>query len=193
MAKDGLQFKTEWKITKYKDPDGRVETLSKDGASLEEIKAKHPDLYIGQEIESGNIAVTVGIQAVIYWMANGAGGGAQLPAAPSPNNLFNNANARLVVGTGSGGPAQTDVYTTFTAGVFKAMDSLYPNMSAATPWVVTWRSTYATGDANQAWNEMGLANYNGTGATILFNRVVSAKGTKASGETWILEMSITFA
>jgi len=193
MVSEGLQLKTHWTIGKFRDPDDIVSRATKNGMSLQEAKEIYPEAFISEETIDGNLAVTIGIQAIIYWMCNGAGGGALLPAAPSPNNLFNNANARLVTGTGAGAAAQTDVYTTFTAGVFKAMDALYPNMSAATPWVVTWQATYASGDANQAWNEFGVCNYNGTGATVLLNRVVSAKGTKVVGETWVLQISITFA
>jgi hypothetical protein len=195
---DGLQLETNWSIGKFYDPEGIIEKETKGdpengipGISYQEAARRHPELFMGEEKIHGNLATTVGIKALIYWMCNGAGGGAGLPAAPSPANQFNNANAHLVVGTGSGAAAQTDTHSTFTSPVYKAMDSGYPNLSGSTPWIVTWQATFGSGDANQAWNEFGVAN----GATnpVLFNRVISSKGTKSSGETWVLQMAITFA
>jgi hypothetical protein len=67
------------------------------------------------------------------------------------------------------------------------MDASYPQRSNQT---VTWRSTFASGDANYAWNEFTVANGNSDAATNL-NRKVSAQGTKTTGQTWVVDIAIT--
>jgi hypothetical protein len=90
---------------------------------------------------------------------------------------FNNGNARILVGTSS--TAEVDTNTTLTGSVAKAMDATYPTHTDSTGTVgsktITFRSTFASADANQAWNEWGIDN-----GTRLLNRKVAANGTKAS-------------
>jgi hypothetical protein len=103
---------------------------------------------------------------------------------------LNNANARLGVGTSSTAEADTD--TTLTARSTKAMDATYPTHTDSTGTVgsktITFRSTFASADANQAWNEWGIDN-----GTRQLNRKVAANGTKASGQTWQFTVTITIA
>lgn len=104
-------------------------------------------------------------------------------------NPFNNANARLGVGDSSTAEAasQTDLQAA-TNKLYKAMDATFPSVSAQT---VTFRSTFGSADANYAWNEFSADN----GGTALenLNRKVSAQGTKASGQTWTLTLTITIS
>jgi hypothetical protein len=125
----------------------------------------------------GNLLVNEGINEV--WKLICGTGGAQ----------FSNALANLVVGTGSGAAAATDTEATFTAPVKKVMDATYPTYG--TSQKATWKSTYASGDANQAWNEFGVLNNVTAGK--LMNRKVSAQGTKTSGQTWELTLEITLS
>lgn len=102
---------------------------------------------------------------------------------------YDNGNAYLIVGTGSGAAAAGDTEATFTAGVKKAMMATYPTYG--TSQKATWKSSYGSGDANQAWNEFGTLNASTSGK--LLNRKVSAQGTKASGQTWELTLEITLS
>ena len=102
---------------------------------------------------------------------------------------FSNALANLIVGTGSGAAAATDAEATFTAGVKKAMESGFPTYG--TSQKATWKSSYGSGDANQAWNEFGVLNAASSGD--LLNRKVSSQGTKTSGQTWELSLEITLS
>jgi hypothetical protein len=103
---------------------------------------------------------------------------------------LNNANARIGVGTSS--TAEVDTNTSLTAGVFKAMDATYPTHTDSTGTsaskTLTFRSTFASADANQAWNEWGIDN-----GTRQLNRKVAANGTKASGQTWQFTVTVTIA
>jgi hypothetical protein len=53
---------------------------------------------------------------------------------------------------------------------------------------ITFRSTFASADANQAWNEWGIDN-----GTRMLNRKVAANGTKASGQTWQFTVTVALA
>jgi hypothetical protein len=135
--------------------------------------------------DEGNLLLIGGVSAL--WeclIGNGTGTGG------NALTFFNNGNARLAVGTSSTAEADTD--TTLTAKVAKAMDATYPQHTDSTGTAgsktITWRATFASADANQAWNEWGIDN-----GTRQLNRKVAANGTKASGQTWQFTVTISIA
>jgi hypothetical protein len=99
---------------------------------------------------------------------------------------YNNANAYLGTGTSSTAFAatQTDL---LGSPVRKAMDATFPSRSAN---VVTYKSTFATGDANQAWNEVGVFNAAASGQ--MMSRTVVSLGTKTSAASWVLTHTQTW-
>lgn len=99
---------------------------------------------------------------------------------------FNNANAYL--GVGNGTTAFSAVHTDLQGAskARKGMDATYPQVATN---VITAVSTFASGDANFAWEEVGFFNAS-SGGTML-SRLVQAMGTKASGSTWVLTYSLT--
>ena len=103
---------------------------------------------------------------------------------------FANANAYLGVGDSNTAAAasQTGLQAS-TNKLYKAMETGYPSRSSQT---VTWRSVFGSTDANFSWNEFTVANGNSDAADNL-NRKVDAQGTKASGQTWTLDLSITLS
>ena len=104
---------------------------------------------------------------------------------------YDNTNAYLIVGTGSGAATSADTQATFTAGVTAGMEATYPQVSASSAHKCTWKSSFGSAVANQVWGEFGLLNHATTGA--LANRKVSAQGTKTSGQTWELTLEITLS
>ncbi len=102
---------------------------------------------------------------------------------------FDNTNAYLAVGTGSGAANATDVEGTFTAIVPKGMEAGYPTFG--TNQKATWRALFGAGDANQVWQEFGVMNAS-TGEQLL-NRLVSNQGTKTAGQVWQLTFDITLS
>lgn len=100
---------------------------------------------------------------------------------------FNNANAYIAVGDSSTAhaAAQTDLQAA-TNKTRKAMDATYPTRAAN---VLTWRATFATGDANYAWNERGIFNASSGGQ--MLSRKVIALGTKTSSASWQLTCTDT--
>lgn len=102
---------------------------------------------------------------------------------------FNHANARLGVGNGTTAfsVSQTDLQGQDRART--GMDDGYPSI-AADASRVSFKSTFGPLEANFAWNEWGVFNTESDG--VMLNRVVESNGTKQPGQTWILEVSITF-
>jgi hypothetical protein len=106
-------------------------------------------------------------------------------AASTP---FNNANSYIGVGdsTTAYAAGQTDLQAA-TNKLRKAMDATYPQTSTN---VVTFRSTFATTDANWAWQEWGV--FNASSAGTMLNRKVESLGTKTSAQTWQFTVTLTF-
>lgn len=102
---------------------------------------------------------------------------------------FNNANAYLGVGdsTAAFAATQTDLQAA-TNKLRKAMEATYPTRATN---VLTFRSLFATGDANFAWAEWGV--FNAASAGTMMSRKVEALGTKTSAQSWQLTTTITIA
>lgn len=102
---------------------------------------------------------------------------------------FNNANAHLGVGDSTTvfAVTQTDLQAP-TNKFRKAMDATYPQRATN---VLTFKSTFATGDANFAWQEWGV--FNAVSAGVMFVRKVETLGTKTSAQTWQLTATVTIA
>lgn len=100
---------------------------------------------------------------------------------------FSNANAYIGVGNGTAAFAASQTDLQGANKLRKAMDNGYPTINAP---VVTFKSTFAPGEANFAWNEWGV--FNGSTGGVMLNRVVESNGTKQSNQTWVLEVAITF-
>lgn len=100
---------------------------------------------------------------------------------------FDNSNAYIGVGDSNAAFAagQTDLQAA-TNKLRKAMDATYPSRATN---VITFRSTFATGDANWAWEEWGV--FNGSAGGTMLNRKVESLGTKTSAQSWQMTVDIT--
>jgi hypothetical protein len=114
---------------------------------------------------------------------------------------FNNAQA--AIGVGDSTTAVSDTQTNLqgaaspTNRIRKAMDATYPlhtdgaNTAAKS---IVFRSTFATTDANFAWNEWGVFNSVTDATGRMLQRVASAGlGTKTSAATWVLTVTLSLA
>lgn len=172
MIKEILKYKTLWRITRYASDDAFMA-----GAPSAVLGADGEVLPAVSEVE-GNLLLNEGIGEMLDLLI-GAGGTA-----------FNNANSYIGVGDSNTAEAaaQTDLQAASNK-TYKAMQATYPSRAAQT---VTWRSVFTGSDANYAWNEFTVANASsGTGKNL--NRKVSAQGTKASGQTWTVDLSVTLS
>jgi hypothetical protein len=127
----------------------------------------------------GNILLNEGIGALLDLLC-----GLGSPTA------FSNANA--YIGVGDSSTAESAAHTGLQAStnkLYKAMQASYPSRSGQT---VTFRAVFTSAEANWAWNEFTVSN-GSSDASVNLNRKVSAQGTKASGQTWTVDVSITLA
>lgn len=100
---------------------------------------------------------------------------------------FAEANAHLGVGDSTDAFDAADTDLQAAVNKFRQpMDGTYPQR---TNNVLTFRATFATGDANFAWAEWGTFNAS-SGGTML-QRKVEALGTKTSAQSWQLTATLT--
>lgn len=105
----------------------------------------------------------------------------------SSPTFFTNANAYLGVGdsTTAFSAAHTDLQA--SSNKFRqAMVSSYPTIATN---VLTFRSLFATGDANFSWQEWGVFNAGSSGT--MLSRKVEDLGTKTSAQSWQLTAALT--
>lgn len=126
----------------------------------------------------GNIQVNAGINAMTTLLCGGGG------------TAFTNAAAYLGVGDSStaASASQTDLQAASNK-LRKAMNGGFPTYG--TSQQAAWQSDFGSSDANFAWEEFAVFNAS-SGGTML-NRKCSSQGTKVSGQTWRLTLTITWS
>jgi len=177
------KVKSEWRIWKYPKMESWAQRQLHYlhhvlGWSVEKVKElgifeKPSLLWV-----PGNILLNEGIN--LLWTL--ACGGSGTP--------WNSANAYIGVGDGTTAEAATQTGLQGTNKAYKAMDSGYPTYGSNQQ--AKWQSTFGSADANFTWNEITVANGSSDTATNL-NRKVQNLGTKASGTTWIAQLTITLS
>lgn len=182
-TQDAARWGIHWRLEKrHGDIDAyrsRVGTDFADMAEAELAFLASEDPYEVRELD-GNLLANAGIQ-LMEDLLIGAGGTA-----------YTNAVSALGVGTSTTAAAATQTNLQGGAGAAfrKAMDATYPSRAAQT---LTFRSSFATGDANFAWQEWGIFNAVGTGdpptGGTMLNRKVESLGTKTTG-TWTLTATV---
>lgn len=176
--------------------------------------AKFEGDWTGEEIDAGlaglpyeviedeDNMVMIGGSSALWQCLIGNGTG----TAAQTLTYFNNGNAMIGVGDSATAEAntQTDLQavTGSTHRQFKAQDATYPLHTDTTGTVgsqtITFRSTFASAEANFAWAEWVIANWSSATTTLLttgriLNRKVAANGTKASGASWQFTVTITIS
>ncbi len=186
--KESPGIEARWTIDKFEDPTGKIARYLQKGHSIEEAMRKFGG-FLGHVDAGKNLMVNGGITVMLDLLIAAAG-----------QTSFANGNSRLTVGTSSTAAAATN--STLTAFSFgQGCDATYPQVSGQT---VTFRITVAGGNGNVSWQEFGADNYAGTSGTgytttsptytsvlVLLNHLVSNQGTKISGQSWILSLTIT--
>lgn len=139
-------------------------------------------------VSVGNLLTTAGLNRITSLIIAGGGQGAT------------NTATRLGVGNSSTAEAvgQTDLQAAAGSAnrQFKVMDATFPTQANG---VLTFKSTFASGEANFAWNEWGVDIGTPTvtdGTTVnalLLNRKVQSLGTKTSAGSWVLTATITLS
>jgi hypothetical protein len=163
-------FSPVWSIDKFLERKDRIYKAGRDGVHVDEITRQFPDLFTGRLLFRGNCFLNEGINE-IFTLICGTGA-----------TKFDNANAYIGVGNSNvaADPSQTDLQG--ASKTYKSMDASYPTYGSSQKG--TFRSTFGTGDANHAWEEITVAN-GSSGSAKNMNRKVQAMGTKISDYTWI--------
>jgi hypothetical protein len=174
-GREGLSHKTTWAVTRYANAeDAKVDRVYSDEEALALFGVKQ------QTAIENNILVNTGINEAWKLICGGTA------------TAFNNANAYLGVGDNDGTDAEDPTDTDLKASTNKvrvAMDVSYPTYG--TSQLATWRATFDGSTANFAWQEFAV--FNASTAGVMLNRKVSDQGTKTSGQTWQLTLSITLS
>lgn len=127
----------------------------------------------------GNLLLNEGINELTTLLAGGAG------------TAFSNANAYLGVGDDNTAEAATQTgLQAATNKLYKAMEAGFPTYGSSQE--IAFKSSFGSSEANWNWREFTVANGNSDSSENL-NRKVSDQGTKASGQTWDLTLTITFS
>lgn len=175
------QWRVEWKIDKYSgDHTAEAIDAGKAGKPFETV------------IQEDNLLMNGGISCLFQSLiGNGTGtGGASL-------TYFNNTNA--AIGVGDSATAEAATQTDLQAASNKlrvAMDATYPLHTDGTTSgaaSIVFRSTFGSAQANYAWAEFGVFNSPTAATGRMLNRKVAANGTKASGATWQMTVTITLS
>lgn len=190
MQQVSLAEKGKWigryKLTKYDFTltDGSIDhetqsAFEKDsnaGMSDGALKDKYGQYLKSSEFIGENLLLNGGINSII-WPA----------VAGGTYTAMNNANARLGVGDSSTAAAasQTGLQAA-TNKTYQAMDATFPTQGSSQ--LITFRATFASGSANYHWQEFIADN-----GTTSLNRLVSDQGTKTSGQSWQLTLTVTLS
>lgn len=127
------------------------------------------------------------IRAENLLLTSGATALCQRLCGQGSNTVFDATNTYIAVGDGTATVVASQTDLQGTTKFRKVVDSA-PSITAG---VITIVSTFGTADANQSWQEVGVANASTAG--LMLNRVVQNFGTKTSGLTWVLTGSLGFA
>lgn len=166
VSHDQIRWRCSFTISKHHTPDGQAPTDANRYELLERV---------------GNLLVYGGVSA-IWERLIGTG-----------VTAFDGSNAYLGVGdsTTAAAATQTDLQASSNK-VRKVMDATYPAHTDGTSSgnaSITFRATFGTSDANFAWQEWAL--FNASSAGRMLNRKVEANGTKVSGTTWVLTVTLS--
>lgn len=181
LVGDQADWKPKWTIHRFsKDPTGELTRLSRAGVDMPLLVKKFNSEYLGFDVYEGNLLLDTGINTTLWPLIIGSGGTA-----------LNHANSYLGSGTSSASPTDSTQTGLLADAVFEAMDLTYPQ--GPTAQVVSWRATFPSGDADQDWNEICVANANTNASGTVVNRLVQVMGTKASPAVWIPVLEITLS
>lgn len=148
-------------------------TKFEDGSAFE--RGEHYE----KNVINGNLLLNEGITEFLSLLTGGAA------------TAFSNANARLGVGDSTTAAAASQTALQAPANkLYKAMEAGYPAVNNQS---VNFRSVFGSSEANFAWEEFSVMNGADETTAKNLNRKVSSQGTKASGQTWQLDLTITFS
>ncbi len=202
---DGIKWTPSVRVLKYSQDQtdfvaAKLGILTPVGDDLKKFCAEPED---GIAYSEGNLLTTAGLTAITALLIGTTPTTGKYPLALSSGTSYSacgvgsSSTAATVADLHLGGDGST------TTAYYQAMDSGYPTASAG---VITGQCSYATGNANFAWNEWCFASgtatitaggtlasiYSTAGSYAMWNHKIQSLGTKSSG-TWVLVSTLTLA
>lgn len=137
---------------------------------------EHPDRFrLIDLMEFPNLVTNVGGALMLDKLIGAAG------------TVFDNTNAHIGIGNGTAAAAAAQTDLQGASKTRKAMDATFPSRSGQ---VMTFRSTFATGDANYSWEEIALFNASTAGS--MFSRsLITSPFTKTSAISVVTSYTLT--
>ena len=148
-----------------------IYTVEKWHDSADHLAGRTPDEVVSFE---GNLLMNAGITALLTLLIGGGG------------TTFAAANCYLGVGNSSTAAAATQTDLLGTSKERVAADTV-----TRASQTVTFVATFGSSVGNFAWEEFGV--FNAAAAGTMLSRKVSALGTKASGSTWVLTITLVIS
>lgn len=172
----GIFHLAKWDWKGNKELQAQAEKEMKAGARDDVLREKYGEFLVSDEDIGQNLLLNAGINTMLTQLAGGAG------------TTYSNANARIGVGdsTTAAAASQTALQAASNK-LLVAMDASFPTYGSSQQ--IVFRSSFTSGQANYAWQEFVVDN--GGTALVALNRLVSAQGTKTSGQTWQVTVTIT--
>ena len=172
MIKETATMSRKWTIKRYLNHqdfiDGNLPKTIIDGAG---------NALPGESVFNGNCLLNEGIAELLLLLTGGTA------------TAYSNSSAYLGVGENTTAASATQTGLSGSSKTYKGMEATYPVISGQK---VTWRAVFTGDDANNAWQEFTVVNAStDTGDNL--NRKVDDQGTKAAGQTWTLDLEITFS
>ena len=99
-------------------------------------------------------------------------------------------NTKAQIGVGDSATAANATQTDLQAAVNKTYEGMEGGFPTSTSQKITLKSSFGSSKANFVWNEWVIQQLT---SLICLNRKVDSMGTKASGSTWTLEVTITLS
>lgn len=192
---DGLNWKAYARVDKYSADQTewvarKTGVAEPSGRLLRDLAGNPED---GTAEAHGNLLVTVGLSLITNLMIGGTTAGSIK-------------NAQAICGVGATATAATVADTALGAdggsAYYQQADATYPSRSNG---VITMVSTFASGNANFAWQEWCWASCaSGSitgGATlasvatgvVMWNHKIQSLGTKGSGASWVFTTTVTLS
>lgn len=188
MSTDTFNWNCTWGVQKW-DEDAVAWLTEKLGRTPQgaDFEAAGVHAYEANTIEK-NLLTTAGLNRITALII--ASGGLQ---------AADNTHTRIGVGNGGGTAAIGDTDLSAAAGSanrwFQVMDASKPTQANG---VMTFVSTFASGDGNFAWAEFGIdvttgatSSGNAVGTVLLNHKTSIAQGTKTAGQSWTATATIT--
>lgn len=187
---EGLQWRSTSLVEKFSPDQVAYATAllgrAPSGSELHALCGP-PEDGVHEDLTS-NLLTTAGLTRITNLLT---AGGAQAATATSARLGVGDSSTAALVGDTDLGAASGSTHRQFYV-----MDATYPSVAAG---VMTFKSTFASADANFVWNEwcvdIGTPTVtNGTTVnSCMLNHKIASLGTKASGGAWSLTTTITLS